>query len=43
MIGVTVAVMPAVVFSASAIATFSGLLIGALAGLMLLRGTDTRR
>lgn len=42
-IGVTVAVMPAVVFSASAIATFSGLVIGALAGLMLVRGTDTSR
>jgi membrane associated rhomboid family serine protease len=42
-IGVTVAAMPAVVLSASAIATFSGLLIGALAGLMLVRGTDTRR
>jgi membrane associated rhomboid family serine protease len=42
-IGVTVAVMPAVVLSASAIATFSGLVIGALAGLMLVRGTDTHR
>jgi membrane associated rhomboid family serine protease len=42
-IGVTVAVMPAVVPGANAIATFAGLLIGALAGLMLVRGTDTRR
>jgi membrane associated rhomboid family serine protease len=42
-IGVTVAVMPAVVYGASAIATFSGLALGALAGLMLLRTTDTRR
>jgi membrane associated rhomboid family serine protease len=42
-IGVTVALMPAVVPGANAIATFSGLLIGALAGLMLVRGTDTRR
>jgi membrane associated rhomboid family serine protease len=42
-IGVTVAVMPAVVYWASAVATFSGLVLGALAGLMLVRGTDTRR
>jgi len=42
-IGVTVAVMPAIVEGASAIATFSGLVIGALAGLMLVRGTDTSR
>jgi hypothetical protein len=42
-IGVTVALMPAVVVGASAIATFSGLVLGALAGLMLLRTTDTRR
>jgi membrane associated rhomboid family serine protease len=42
-IGVTVAVMPAVVYGASAVAGFAGLLLGALAGLMLLRTTDTRR
>jgi len=42
-IGVTVAVMPAVVYGASAIAGFAGLLLGALAGLMLLRTTDTHR
>jgi len=39
----TVALMPAVVEGASAIATFAGLLLGALAGLMLLRTTDVRR
>jgi membrane associated rhomboid family serine protease len=42
-IGVTVAVMPAVVYGASAIAAFSGMALGALAGLMLLRTSDTRR
>ncbi|MCW2995121.1 MAG: rhomboid family intrarane serine protease [Conexibacter sp.] len=42
-IGVTVAVMPAVVYGASAVAGFAGLLLGALAGLMLLRTTDTHR
>jgi membrane associated rhomboid family serine protease len=42
-IGMTVALMPAVVTGANAIATFAGLVLGALAGLMLLRGTDTRR
>jgi membrane associated rhomboid family serine protease len=42
-IGVVVALMPAVTPYTSAIATFSGLLLGALTGLMLLRGTDTRR
>jgi membrane associated rhomboid family serine protease len=42
-IGVVVAVMPAIVWGASAIATASGLVLGALAGLMLLRGTDTTR
>jgi membrane associated rhomboid family serine protease len=42
-IGVVVALMPAIVDGASAIATFSGLVLGALTGLMLLRGTDTRR
>jgi membrane associated rhomboid family serine protease len=42
-IGVVVAVMPAIVWGASAIATASGLILGALAGLMLLRGTDTTR
>jgi hypothetical protein len=42
-IGVVVALMPAVTPYASAVATFSGLVLGALAGLMLLRGTDTTR
>jgi membrane associated rhomboid family serine protease len=42
-IGVVVALMPVVTYWASAIATFSGLLLGALAGLMLLRGSDTTR
>ncbi|HWH92514.1 MAG TPA: zinc ribbon domain-containing protein [Baekduia sp.] len=42
-LGVVVALMPAVVEGASAIASFSGLLLGGLAGLMLLRGSDTRR
>src|SRR3954462_6145752 len=42
-IGVVVALMPAVTWGASAIATFSGLVLGTLAGLMLLRGTETRR
>lgn len=42
-IGATVVVMPAVVPGANIIATLSGLVLGALAGLMLLRGTDTRR
>jgi membrane associated rhomboid family serine protease len=42
-LGVVVAVMPAVTWGASAIATFSGLVLGFLAGLMLLRGADTSR
>jgi membrane associated rhomboid family serine protease len=43
-IAVVVALMPAVVlYGASAIATFAGLVLGALAGLMLLRTTDTSR
>jgi membrane associated rhomboid family serine protease len=42
-IGVVVALMPAVTDGASAVATFSGLVIGALAGLMLLRTSDTTR
>jgi membrane associated rhomboid family serine protease len=42
-LGVVVAVMPAVTWGASAIATFSGLVLGFLAGLMLLRGSDTSR
>jgi membrane associated rhomboid family serine protease len=41
-LGVLVAAMPAVVPGASAVAGFAGLLLGTLAGLMLLRGTDTR-
>jgi membrane associated rhomboid family serine protease len=42
-LGIVVALMPAVTYWASATATFSGLLLGALAGLMLLRGSDTTR
>jgi membrane associated rhomboid family serine protease len=42
-LGVLVAAMPAVVPGASAVAGFAGLAIGGLTGLMLLRGTDTRR
>ncbi|HET6506903.1 MAG TPA: rhomboid family intramembrane serine protease [Baekduia sp.] len=42
-LGIVVAVMPAVAWGASAIATFSGLVLGALAGLMLLRTQDTTR
>jgi membrane associated rhomboid family serine protease len=42
-LGATVALMPAVVSGANAIATFAGLVLGALAGLMLVRGTDTHR
>jgi membrane associated rhomboid family serine protease len=43
-IGIVVAAMPAVVeYGASAIAAFAGLVLGALAGLMLLRTSDTRR
>jgi hypothetical protein len=42
-IAVVVALMPAVTPFASAIATFSGLILGALAGLMLLRVSDTTR
>ena len=42
-LGIVVAVMPAVTWGASAIATFSGLVLGTLAGLMLLRGADTSR
>jgi membrane associated rhomboid family serine protease len=42
-IGATVALMPAVTALASATATFSGLVLGALAGLMLLHGQDTSR
>jgi membrane associated rhomboid family serine protease len=42
-LGIVVAVMPAVVFGASAIAAFAGLILGALAGAMLLRGVDTTR
>jgi membrane associated rhomboid family serine protease len=42
-IGIVVALMPAVTWGASAVATFSGLILGTLAGLMLLRGTDTSR
>jgi hypothetical protein len=42
-LAVTVALMPAVVLWASAIATFSGLVLGALTGLMLARGGGARR
>lgn len=42
-IGVVVALMPAVAWGVSAVATFSGLVLGALAGLMLLRTQDTTR
>lgn len=42
-LAVVVALMPAVVEGASAIATFSGLVLGGLVGLLLLRGTDTTR
>jgi hypothetical protein len=42
-IAVVVALMPAVTPFASAVATFSGLVLGALAGLMLLRASDTTR
>ena len=42
-IGAVVALMPAVTPYASAIATFSGLILGTLAGLMLLSGADTHR
>jgi Rhomboid family len=42
-IAVVVALMPAVTPYASAVATFSGLVLGALAGLMLLRASDTTR
>jgi membrane associated rhomboid family serine protease len=42
-IGVVVAVMPAITWGASAVATFSGLVLGTLAGLMLLRTQDTTR
>jgi hypothetical protein len=42
-LGVVVALMPAVVDGASAVATFSGLVLGTLTGLMLLRGADTHR
>ncbi|WCB92418.1 hypothetical protein DSM104299_01112 [Baekduia alba] len=42
-IAAVVALMPAVTPFASAVATFSGLVLGALAGLMLLRGADTTR
>jgi membrane associated rhomboid family serine protease len=42
-IAVVVAVMPAVTWGASAIATFSGLVLGLLAGFMLLRTQDTTR
>jgi hypothetical protein len=42
-LAVTVALMPAVVPWASAIATFSGLVLGTLAGLMLTRGGAARR
>jgi membrane associated rhomboid family serine protease len=38
-----VALMPAVTPFASAVATFSGLVLGTLAGLMLLRASDTTR
>lgn len=42
-LGVVVAVMPAVTWGASAIAAFSGLVLGVLAGFMLLRTQDTTR
>jgi membrane associated rhomboid family serine protease len=42
-LGVVVALMPAVTWGASAVATFSGLVLGLLAGLMLLRTQDTTR
>ncbi len=42
-IALTVAVMPAVTWGASAIAAFSGLVLGLLAGAMLLRTQDTSR
>lgn len=42
-LGVVIAVMPAVTWGASAIAAFSGLVLGALAGFMLLRTQDTTR
>ena len=42
-LGVVVAVMPAVWWGASAIASFSGLVLGLLAGAMLLRASDTTR
>jgi membrane associated rhomboid family serine protease len=42
-LGLVVAAMPLVTSYASAVATFSGLALGGLAGLMLLRGSDTRR
>jgi membrane associated rhomboid family serine protease len=42
-LGVVVAAMPLVTPWASAVASLSGLLLGGLAGLMLLRGSDARR
>jgi membrane associated rhomboid family serine protease len=42
-IAVVVAAMPAVTYGASAIATFSGLLLGLAAGALLLRTQDTTR
>jgi membrane associated rhomboid family serine protease len=42
-LGVVVAATTAVVPGASAVAALAGLVLGTLAGLMLLRGTDTRR
>src|SRR3954447_21014881 len=42
-IAVVVALMPAVTLYASAVATFSGLVLGTLAGLMLVRKSDTSR
>jgi len=42
-LGVVVALMPAFVDGASAVAELSGLALGALAGLMLLRASDTTR
>jgi hypothetical protein len=42
-IAVVVAAMPAVTYGASAIATFSGLLLGLATGALLLRTQDTTR
>jgi membrane associated rhomboid family serine protease len=42
-LAVVVLAMPAVVVGASIVASVAGLVLGALAGAMLLRGTDTHR